>query len=264
MAIEVKNGVTYVNGLPMDEFKKRCEDLHNKRGLYNTNTSYDDNYSVIRQFIDVTAPARGEWDIAFKSVKKVNNSNAAVFIPVMYDSKYFPTVDMTFGCVSFEGYLATVLKPGKEYSVGDLVHLFRPFFEVTPEPREMLESALVRLLAWGVVEYSDGYKNFKRTNRQFVNMITLNDIGRWGEKNLYSPEGKLLKTYNTEGLSVLYVAKTYGLPEPREVGNTQVLPNTGTSVVRKKELTDEEKFDRFLRMFFGRVLRTFKNFFRIK
>lgn len=203
MAKTIKNGITYINGIPLDEFNKRCRALHEQRFSSNK-TGKKPRKPYKSRFSKVD-----EWDAAFSTVKKATTDKMSLFIPLVYDSKSFPVFDSSFGCVSFEGYVATVLQPGKEYSIGDLVHLFRPILDLTPSARKMMEDTLSRLLAWGVLTYSQGYRNFKRTSTQFVNLVTYNDIDNWGELNLYTPEGKLITTYNTEGENIIYVVKTY-------------------------------------------------------
>lgn len=184
-----KGNVMYING-------KDLSSLY----LY----AYDNHKKYSKEFFKKT-----EWGEAFSIIKEASDNTKSPFIPVMIDSKYFPTIDPSFGCTSFEAYVATMLIPGKEYSLGDMVHVLRPILESTPNARKMMEDTLCRLLAWGVLKYSDGYKNFIRTSVQFTKLVSFDDVQKWGELRLYSPEGKLLTTYNTEGRQVTYMSRKY-------------------------------------------------------
>lgn len=226
MAREERDGKIYINGLPMDEFRDNCAKLHKQRGLAVVEPSKDTKRKK----------SKTVWELAFCDIEKCYDYEYSLFIPSECDAKVFPCSDKEFGHITFEGYLAAIMTVGAEYSICDITYMLSCMFDTTPNGREMLENTLCKLLAWGLIEYVDGYKLLRRTNLVLRGLVNIDEVGGWKQLELYSPEGELMRTYNTEGTVPTYVVKGWCAPTP---------PSERVTSISLNVLNPEEPFPEF-------------------
>lgn len=210
MAKEVIDGITYINGMPLDEFNKRCNEAHSGRAV--------ELQKSIGSVNSVNKKSQKEWDLAFKDIEDPREQGLNIFIPMLYNPNYFPVSEPMFGYVTFEGYLSGILTPGTTYTIGDITFMLSSMLGTIPNSRKMLETALCRLQAWKLIQVSYDSQStlITRTSLRFRGMVTRDDLSPWGNAetswgplSLYSVEGDLVATYNPEDDVLLYVLKDF-------------------------------------------------------